>query len=358
MAEAETRGPADSFKGPIPWPDVPGYEIVHEIGRGGMGVVYKAREPSLGRHVALKFLPPDFARQPDRLERFVREARTASALNHPHICTIHALGEHQGRPFIVMEFIEGYTLQALAARQPAIDEVIRIVRQAARALAAAHAAGVVHRDIKPENVMVREDGYVKVLDFGLARQLPALTQSDEPADHDTKPGALLGTVAYMSPEQAAGATIDSSSDVFSLGIVLYQLVTGQHPFAAGSPLNMLHAITKSEPVPPSRVNPLIPANLDGLISAMLQKDCRLRPTAVEAQATLAAIRGYAGPAITHDSLMRPIVHREPELGALRTSFAGAAPGIARSSALPVNRELERRRLSKTFSASYRAVRVV
>ncbi len=295
-------------------------------------------------------------REPDRLERFVREARTASALNHPHICTIHALGEHQGRPFIVMEFIEGYTLRALAFRQPPIDEVIRIARQAARALAAAHAAGVVHRDIKPENVMVREDGYVKVLDFGLARQLPALTQSNEPADHDTKPGALLGTVAYMSPEQAAGTTIDSSSDVFSLGIVLYQLVTGQHPFAADSPLNMLHAISNSEPVPPSRINPLIPANIDGLILAMLQKDRGLRPTAVEVQATLAAIRGSPGPTVANDSNIRPIVHREPELGALRTAFAAPAAGIARSSALPVNRELGRRRSSRTFSASYQASR--
>src|SRR5262249_49643648 len=157
-----------SPSGPEGWPRVPGYEIVSEIGQGGMGVIFNARESTLGRNVALKFLSAAYAQDPDWLRRFRREARTASALNHPHICTVHALGEHEGRPFIVMELVEGMTLRELAGRRPGIEEVARLIVQAARALAAAHAAGVVHRDVKPDNIMVRPDGYVKVLDFGLA----------------------------------------------------------------------------------------------------------------------------------------------------------------------------------------------
>jgi non-specific serine/threonine protein kinase len=169
---------------------VPGYKIVAEIGRGGMGVVYQACESRLGRQVALKFIPPELAGDEMLLERFRREAQTASSLNHPHICTVHALGEHQDRPFIVLEFIEGQTLKALAAQRVEISELIRIMRQVCSALAAAHAAGVVHRDIKPENIMVRPDRYVKVLDFGLARRLPTLGSGDAPASQDTWPGAV------------------------------------------------------------------------------------------------------------------------------------------------------------------------
>src|SRR5262245_22843836 len=177
--------------GAAAWPAVPGYEIVEELGRGGMGVVYKARDSRLGRSVALKFLPDEYALDPEWLERFRREARTASALNHPHICTIHDLGDHGGRPFIVMEFIEGRTLQALLGQRLEPEALAQLIGQAARALAAAHAAGVVHRDVKPDNVMVREDGYVKVLDFGLARRLPAGLVPDTPG-HKTDPGALVG----------------------------------------------------------------------------------------------------------------------------------------------------------------------
>ncbi|MFO0842053.1 MAG: protein kinase [Gemmataceae bacterium] len=308
---------------PVAPPAVPGYELVGEVGRGGMGVIYKAREPSLDRFVALKFLPPEYSRDPDRLGRFLREARTASALNHPHICTVHALGEHEGRPFLVMEFIEGDTLQALVARRVGVPEAARLVGQAARALAAAHAAGVVHRDIKPENVMVRADGLVKVVDFGLARRLPTLA-APVPDGNDTSPGMFLGTAAYMSPEQARGEPVDSASDVFSLGIVLYQLATGSHPFEADSALGMMYAITTRQPVPPSRLNPKVPAALDGLIEAMLRKAPRLRPTADETVATLEGLsRGVpAQPAAT----VRPIVRRESELSALRAALAAADTG--------------------------------
>jgi predicted ATPase len=312
--------------GPSGWPQVPGYEIVGEIGRGGMGVVYQAHEPSLGRPVALKFLPAEYARDPDRLERFVREARTASALNHPHICTVHALGEHDRRPFLVLELIEGHTLQELVARRLPVEEVARLIGQAARALAAAHAAGVVHRDVKPENIMVRADGYVKVLDFGLARRLPTLLQPDPGGGRDTDPGALLGTVAYMSPEQARGEPADSASDIFSLGIVLYQLATGAHPFEGSSAFNTLQAIATTQPRPPSRLNPEIPAALEGLTEAMLHKDARLRPTAAEVEATLAlVVNAEAGPAVAAPA-PRPIVRREPELAVLRAALAAAAGG--------------------------------
>lgn len=310
----------------LAWPCVPGYEIIGEIGRGGMGVVYKALEPSLRRHVALKFLPAEFVADPDRLQRFLREARTASALNHPHICVVHALGECDHRPFIVMEFIEGQTLHAQIGRRPAVEKVAQWIGQAARALAAAHAAGVVHRDIKPENIMIRHDGYVKVLDFGLARRLPTLAQPDAGGSHDTDPGGVFGTVAYMSPEQTRGDTVDTPSDVFSLGIVLYQLATGRHPFEAESALGMLHAIAARQPAAPARLNPEIPAGLERLIEAMLNKHPPLRPTATEVETALGALASAPVRAAAPAAALRPIVHREPELAALRSALERADAG--------------------------------
>jgi predicted ATPase/tRNA A-37 threonylcarbamoyl transferase component Bud32 len=328
LADDETRGPSGVAATTIspPWPDVPGYEILAEIGRGGMGIVYKAREPKLGRHVALKFLPAEYTRDHERLERFTREARTASGLNHPQICTIHALGELGGRPFIVMEFIDGCTLQPLIAKRPSIDEALRLVAQAARALAAAHAAGVVHRDIKPENIMLRGDGYVKVLDFGLARRLPTLLQRDPVAAADTDPGVMLGTVAYMSPEQARGEAAHSASDVFALGVVLYQLLTGRHPFEAGSAVGMLTAITTRHPLPPSRLNAEVSPRLDSWIESMLHKDSRLRPTAAEVESAMAEIRTTRPQRTAGARRVRAIVHRDTELQAMRTAFAEAEAG--------------------------------
>ena len=311
-------------KGDAPgWPAVAGYEIVGEIARGGMGVVYKAFEPSLGRHVALKFLPGEVAQEPDRLERFLREARTASGLNHPYICTVHALGQYATRPFIVLEFIDGETLRAQIGRRPAVERAARWIAQTAQALAAAHAAGVVHRDIKPENIMLRGDGYVKVLDFGLARRPPSLARTGAEDLADTDPGTFFGTVAYMSPEQVRGETADSASDIFSLGIVFYEVATGQHPFPADSALAMLHAITTTQPARPSRLCPEIPAAVDQLIEAMLHKDPRLRPAALEVDQALATLATSTTPTVAPP---RFIVRRERELAALHTALKRAESG--------------------------------
>jgi predicted ATPase len=315
------------------WPTVPGYEVIAPLGRGGMGEVYHARDVRLQRSVALKFLPAEYAADPDRLERFRREAYTASALNHPHICTIHDLGEHEGRPFIVMEFIEGRTLRELVGQRLAIETLAQFVGQTARALAVAHAAGVIHRDIKPENVMVRQDGYVKVLDFGLAHRLP-LAAPLAGQTYDTDPGTQLGTVAYMSPEQAQGLPLDGASDVFSLGIVLYELATGRHPFERVSPLATLNAIMVNEPLPPAGLNPELAGPLEELLARMLVKDPRVRPVATEVDAVLAALAGKSTgwsaplrPAMPAPP--RPTVGRETERDALRAAFTAAAAGHGR-----------------------------
>jgi predicted ATPase/predicted Ser/Thr protein kinase len=326
----QTKGPPSELS-PLPssaWPEVPGYEIVAQIGRGGMGIVYQAREPNLDRLVALKLLPAEYLHDGDRMTRFLREARTASALNHPNICTIYALGEHAGRPFIVMEFVEGHTLQLSAMRRREVNEVVEWIRQAARALAAAHAAGVVHRDIKPENIMVRDDGYAKVLDFGLARRLPTLAAIKNDDVSDTQPGTLLGTMAYMSPEQTRGAAAESASDIFSLGIVTYELLTGRHPFDADTLVETLSAINTSPIVPPARHNPEIPLALSNLVEAMLSKDPLLRPSAEEVAFSLAASTSL--PALSGAAAMTaarvPIVQRSAELHALRESYDAAAAG--------------------------------
>jgi hypothetical protein len=306
------------------------YRILEKLGGGGMGVVYKAHDTRLGRNVALKFLPEEYARDPQRLKRFQREARTASALNHPHICTIHDMDEHEGQPSLVMELIEGQTLRALALPCRALAALVPLVGQVAKALAAAHAAGIVHRDIKPANIMVREDGYAKVVDFGLARTLPTSSAAPEAAAAEvTDEGTLLGTIRYMSPEQSRAETVGSASDLFSLGVVLYELATGQYPFPASSKVGTLHAILSQSPLRPALVSPAVPAALEALILQMLEKDPRLRPTAAEVDATLTELTGkgsdlLAGPAVSPPQ--RHTVGRKKELAALRDGFESAASG--------------------------------
>ncbi|MCA1584922.1 MAG: protein kinase [Acidobacteria bacterium] len=269
------------------------YEIVAPLGAGGMGEVYRARDSRLGRQVALKFLHPHVIQDKRALDRFAREARAASALNHPNIVTIYDIGEAEAGQFIAMELVEGQTLRKLLAEARSLDALLDIGWQVAKALATAHAAGIVHRDIKPDNIMLREDRYVKVLDFGLARLVSdggdpafAITRTDQTGGRE-----LLGTVAYMSPEQIRGEVVTTATDVFSLGSVLYELGTGEHPFSAPSYLGVASAILTQAPLPPSRLNPELPAWFEELLLAMLEKDARLRPTAASVEAGLSAHRG-------------------------------------------------------------------
>jgi tetratricopeptide (TPR) repeat protein len=321
---------ARPLRSPAGAPAPEGYVILEVLGRGGMGVVYKAKDTRLGRYVALKFLPPQAAYDERPLARFRREARAASALNHPAVCTLLGLGDYHDRPFLVLEWVEGQTLRALAGPDPDLVRLLPLVRQVAEALRAAHTAGIVHRDIKPENLMVRPDGYVKVLDFGLARLLPAPAGSGTaPGEGVTDPGTQLGTAQYMSPEQARGEPVDGATDVFSLGLVLYELAAGRHPFRTDAPLATMYAIVNETPLPPRRLNPEIPAPLEALILQMLEKDSRRRPTAAEVAEGLAGLAGFdVGPraAAVASTDPRPTVGRDRERAALRDGFESAAAG--------------------------------
>src|SRR6516225_9922296 len=259
------------------------YRVLDRLGGGGMGVVYKAEDTRLGRHVALKFLPEAMAQDKQALERFKREARAASALNHPNICTVHDIDEHEGRLFIVMELLEGQTLQHRISGKPLpTDLVLRLSIPTADALEAAHAKGIIHRDIKPANIFITQRGQVKVLDFGLAKLnvgaglVPALTGRPQGAPlqevGQTEEGVIIGTVAYMSPEQAQGKKVDARTDVFSFGSVLYEMVTGRGAFQGETKLAMLSAVLEKEPTPVSAIVPRTPPELEKLIARCLRKD--------------------------------------------------------------------------------------
>jgi serine/threonine-protein kinase len=303
------------------------YRITAELGRGGMGVVYAAEDTRLDRPIAIKFLPADSATDRASLDRFEREARAASALDHPNICAVYDVGEHDGRPFIVMPRLEGQTLKDRLRAPLRTEETLRIALQVASALEAAHAKGIVHRDIKPANVFMTDQGVAKVLDFGLAKRLIEPLQPTGPelttvaADHTqaTMPGAVLGTVAYMSPEQARGESLDARTDVFSFGAVLYEMATGRRAFGGNTAAVTMSEVLQKTPAPAREINPELPLRLQAIIDRALEKDRELRyQSTADLRADLERVRRDGTSGVSTAASLPP---RRSRLGALIAGLA-------------------------------------